>query len=276
MSPEQVEGKKLGPPTDVYGLGTILYAMLCLRPPHRGGSTADTLRRVVSDDVALPRHIRPELPRDLEANRLRLEPRKGPDSTLRVGPRLAEDLSHFLEGKPTKAQPANFWERTHRFARRHSARLWIFSIAIACACWTGCRSPQTRNRQRSGTAAYGSRGRTDSIVREPGNGASLLQYVQTSASPAKNRSRIARTAGRRNLDAICGPAGPGGPAEFTWHYLLGRCHTERQTLTGHVGEVYNVEFSPDGTLLASAGKGRDARIWSTSSGQLRVPHRKPR
>ena len=67
------------------------------------------------------------------------------------------------------------------------------------------------------------------------------------------------------------PAGQEDLREFTWHYLLGRCHTERQTLTGHVGEVYNVEFSPDGTLLASAGKDGYARIWSTSSWQLVRP-----
>ena len=43
MAPEQVEGKNIGPATDVYGLGAILYTMLCDRPPHRGASDPDTL-----------------------------------------------------------------------------------------------------------------------------------------------------------------------------------------------------------------------------------------
>jgi eukaryotic-like serine/threonine-protein kinase len=58
MAPEQVEGKKVGPAVDVYGLGAILYSILCRRPPHRGANDADTLRRVVSEEIVAPRRFR--------------------------------------------------------------------------------------------------------------------------------------------------------------------------------------------------------------------------
>ena len=42
---------------------------------------------------------------------------------------------------------------------------------------------------------------------------------------------------------------------------------ERQRLTGHLGGVPGVEFSPDGTTLASTGKDGVIRIWNSRTGQ---------
>ena len=41
-------------------------------------------------------------------------------------------------------------------------------------------------------------------------------------------------------------------------------------LTGHVGQVLGVAFSPDGTLLATASSDTTARIWDTATGQART------
>jgi WD40 repeat protein len=59
--------------------------------------------------------------------------------------------------------------------------------------------------------------------------------------------------------------------EFTWYHLLGRCRTERRALSGHRGDVYHVEFSPNGELLASVGEDGVIRIWDTSSWRLVRP-----
>ena len=55
--------------------------------------------------------------------------------------------------------------------------------------------------------------------------------------------------------------------EFSWYHVLKRCHTERHTLAGHRGEVYYVEFSPRGDLLASAGKEGNVHLWNTKTWQ---------
>jgi len=53
MAPEQVLGEKLGPTTDVYALGVLIYEMLSGDVPHRGETPTDTVTRHL-EDTPLP------------------------------------------------------------------------------------------------------------------------------------------------------------------------------------------------------------------------------
>ena len=72
MAPEQVRGSRegLGPASDVYGLGALLYACLTGRAPFEG-TLLEVLTCVLQRPPTPPRRLRPEVPAALEAVCLR-------------------------------------------------------------------------------------------------------------------------------------------------------------------------------------------------------------
>ena len=66
MSPEQAEGKKIDPRSDIFSFGAVLYEMVTGRRAFQGDSTASTLAAVIKEDPKPPCEVSPRVPRDLE------------------------------------------------------------------------------------------------------------------------------------------------------------------------------------------------------------------
>jgi serine/threonine protein kinase len=123
MAPEQVRGEnhRVGPVTDVYALGAILYELLTGRPPFQAPNSLEILKQISDLDPMPPSRLLPQVPRDLEAitlHCLEKEPARRYPSALA----LAEDLWCFQQGKPIRARPVSRLERMRKWARRR--RRW--------------------------------------------------------------------------------------------------------------------------------------------------------
>jgi tRNA A-37 threonylcarbamoyl transferase component Bud32/tetratricopeptide (TPR) repeat protein len=132
MSPEQVVGdsEKVGPPADVYALGSTLYALLSGRPPFQAASTIDTLKQVVEREPVSPREFDAAIPRDLETIVLKcLE--KAPARRYSSARELADDLDRFLSDRPIVARRASSAERVVRWCRRNSLVTALIGTAAA-------------------------------------------------------------------------------------------------------------------------------------------------
>jgi tetratricopeptide (TPR) repeat protein len=137
MAPEQAAGalKEIGPWTDTYALGALLYELLTGRPPFKGPSVWDTVDQVRQREPVPPNQLQPGVPRDLETICLKCLS-KAPAQRYPSALALAEDLRRFLNGEPVLARPVPGWQRLLKWARRRPAQAAlagsVFLALLAC------------------------------------------------------------------------------------------------------------------------------------------------
>ncbi|SIO65153.1 Serine/threonine protein kinase [Singulisphaera sp. GP187] len=110
MAPEQARGEPVDPRSDLFSLGSVLYAMCAGRSPFRAESTPAVLRRICDEQPRPIREVNPDVPEWLEAIMTRLhakEPAGRYQSATEVAEIFATHLARLQEPgrKPPHAGP---------------------------------------------------------------------------------------------------------------------------------------------------------------------------
>ncbi|MBS0266096.1 MAG: protein kinase [Planctomycetes bacterium] len=146
MSPEQAQGRndRFGPPTDVYGLGAILYYLLAGQPPRGGAKnmTPEELAEEARQGRVTPLHtFRRRIDRNLQAICMKALAYSAADRYATADD-FRRDLERWLAREPVAARPLNSWhpERLLRLVLRYryialGVALTLPMLVIGLAFW---------------------------------------------------------------------------------------------------------------------------------------------
>lgn len=256
MAPEQIQGDVagVGPASDIYSIGAILYYLLVGRPPFHAATVLETLHQVGNDDPVSPRKLQSHVPRDLETICLTCL-QKEPHRRYASASELANDLNRFLDGKPIHARSAGPVEKASKWTRRNpslTALLVSILVATMTITWLWRRAESS-----------------SVIANEARNKAHHLVYARD-ISLAHFEYQSHHVERCQEILNNC----PAESRNWEWNYLKSLCkeHVWKSPSAG--APVLSLAMSPDGRYAAGSygiwgiDQVEPVRVWDTESNKL--------
>jgi WD40 repeat protein len=263
LSPEQAAGRhtELGPASDVYSIGALMYELLTGRPPFLTNSLQETLLRIQNNEPVSPRALNPALHRDLETICLKCL-RKEADRRYGSAQALAEDLERWLRHQPILARPIGTIGRLTKWTQRNprtAALLLLCGLAIGAflvgQTVMSVRLSRANTRVEAANVNL-TRSLHETQWRQADEAARLEEHGEAIA-------RFSHFLRENPSDA---------DAATRLLTLLSYCNFPVLLFPPLVHEtpVVALDFSRAGDRLATASSGGTARLWNVESGKLEV------
>jgi len=269
MAPEQAsgEGKRVGPPADVYALGATLYTMLTGKPPFSADTALGVLRKVVSEEPTPPATLHKRIPPDLETICLKCL-QKEPAKRYASAHELAADLRRFLNHEPIVARASSPWEKAAKWTKRRPAAAALIGVSalalVALAgggLWYNVQLVAERNKavaeaERAGLAeAKAARRLADSLV-------SQADALCLAGRPRESLDRYNEA--KTTLTALGEPT---FAVETGISELCNAYPPPLITFGSHTDSARGVAFSPGGKLALSGSADKTLKLWEVATGR---------
>jgi DNA-binding SARP family transcriptional activator/tRNA A-37 threonylcarbamoyl transferase component Bud32/TolB-like protein len=144
MSPEQATGdQQLGPRSDVFSLGAVLYEMLVSEPPHTGTSPQAIIAKLMTERPTRPRTLRDTVPSEIDDAVMKALAWLPTDRFASVG-EFAEELHPTADSPPsgTATQPP----RVRKLTLIAAAAIAVLAVAAVAVSMLIGGPTFTRNR----------------------------------------------------------------------------------------------------------------------------------
>ena len=120
-SPEQVEGVSLGPATDVFSFGAVMYRVLCGQHAFQGGDYGQLFEAIRNARPEFPRNLDRKIPEELQAICLACFAKDPADRPTAAD--VAADIERYLAGEPIRLRPALYTDILQRRIADHDEEL---------------------------------------------------------------------------------------------------------------------------------------------------------